>query len=52
MKHIAIKPVWTLQSDDQRRSANARIELLVAVHREGSLLAAPASSWACPHRHG
>ena len=40
MNKIAIKPVWTIQSEQGQSISPRLIELLVAVHREGSLLAA------------
>lgn len=51
MKHIAIKPVWTIQSEDQGTLSPRLIELLVAVHAEGSLLAA-CQRLGLSYRHG
>lgn len=40
MKKISIKPVWTIQGDDSSSLSPRLIELLSAVHTQGSLLAA------------
>lgn len=40
MKKISIKPVWTIQGDDSGTLSPRLIELLSAVHAQGSLLAA------------
>ena len=40
MKKISIKPVWTIQGDDSGSLSPRLIELLSAVHTQGSLLAA------------
>ncbi|QCB46057.1 substrate-binding domain-containing protein [Hydrogenophaga sp. PAMC20947] len=40
MKRISIKPVWTIQGGDAGNLSPRLIELLTAVHTEGSLLAA------------
>ena len=40
MKKITIKPVWTIQGADNVALSPRLIELLSAVHQEGSLLAA------------
>ncbi len=40
MKKISIKPVWTIQGDESSTLSPRLIELLSAVHTQGSLLAA------------
>lgn len=40
MKKIAIKPVWTIEANDGANLSPRLIELLSAVHSQGSLLAA------------
>jgi len=51
MKKIAIKPVWTIQGDHNTPLSPRLIELLSAVHAEGSLLAA-CQKLGLSYRHG
>ena len=51
MNKISIKPVWTIQSADQGALSPRLIELLSAVHQEGSLLAA-CQKLGLSYRHG
>ena len=51
MKMISIKPVWTIQSADSGTLSPRLIELLSAVHAEGSLLAA-CQKLGLSYRHG
>lgn len=51
MKKIAIKPVWTIQGEDNAPLSPRLIELLSAVHAEGSLLAA-CQKLGLSYRHG
>ncbi|MEX1168163.1 MAG: substrate-binding domain-containing protein [Hydrogenophaga sp.] len=50
MKKISIKPVWTIQGDDNGSLSPRLIELLSAVHTQGSLLAA-CQSLGMSYRH-
>jgi len=51
MKKIAIKPVWTIQGEDHAPLSPRLIELLCAVHAQGSLLAA-CQKLGLSYRHG
>ena len=51
MKRITIKPVWTIQGADNVALSPRLIELLSAVHQEGSLLAA-CQRLGLSYRHG
>ena len=51
MKRISIKPVWTIQGGDAGNLSPRLIELLSAVHADGSLLAA-CQKLGMSYRHG
>ncbi len=51
MNHISLKPVWTIQGEDQSVLSPRLIELLCAVHQDGSLLAA-CQRLGLSYRHG
>ena len=51
MKKISIKPVWTIEGEEGASLSPRLIELLTAVHTQGSLLAA-CQSLGMSYRHG
>lgn len=51
MKHISVKPVWTIESAEHGTLSPRLIELLAMVHQQGSLLAA-CTQLGMSYRHG